>query len=104
MLAAEVGDEREGFPEPCSCRDSVFVDEPAEQVATLDCVGECLLGCVVAVGWVEREGSVRARGVVVDRESAEYMLEVAATDDQHPIETLGADGANARHRRLPVAL
>jgi hypothetical protein len=37
---------------------------------------------------------VRALVVVMDRVATEYVLEVAATDDQQPVETLGADRAD----------
>ncbi len=40
------------------------------------------------------EGAVRALGVVVLDVDAEYPFEVAAVEDQQPVEALGSDGAH----------
>jgi hypothetical protein len=49
---------------------------------------------VEAFGREERECSVRALVVVVGHVGAEYVFEVAAAEDQQPVEALGADGAD----------
>ena len=45
-------------------------------------------------GWIKRKPAVRALSVVVPDIDAQDVFEVAAADDQEPIETLVADGAD----------
>ncbi len=45
--------------------------------------------------WPERESTMRALGVVVLDVASQDRLEVAAAEDEEPVETLGADGAGA---------
>jgi hypothetical protein len=49
----------------------------------------------------EREPTVRARAVVVSGVDAQYSLEVAAAEDEQPVETLAADGS---HKALGVGV
>ncbi len=44
--------------------------------------------------WPERESTMRALGVVVLDVASQDRLEVAAAEDEEPVETLGADGAD----------
>jgi hypothetical protein len=69
------------------------MDEAAESVATFDLAGGRSSG-VGRFGRQERESAVRALAVVMRRVDAEHPLEVAAAQDQQPVETFGADGAN----------
>jgi hypothetical protein len=43
---------------------------------------------------MQRESAVRALAVVMGGIGAEHKLEVAAADDQKPVQALGADGAD----------
>jgi hypothetical protein len=76
---------------PGSCRGSVFVDEAAEHIVAFDlCVGRSS-SRVSRFGWGECEGAVWPLGVVVGHVAAEHVFEVAAAEDQQPVEKLGAD-------------
>ena len=90
----------------------VFVDQPAEQVtaadpAEVDHVASCLL---VDRQLAERrllpERAVRPMLVVMPRVGREDVVEVAAADDQEPLEAFAADasdpalGVRSRLRRL----
>ena len=70
----------------------VFVDESAESVAALDLVTGS--GCRCRFGCKERESAVRTLAVVMRCVEAQHAFEVAAAEDQQPVETLGADGAD----------
>ena len=70
------------------------MDESAEEIVALDRVAAGWSRCVAAFGRDERECAVRALRVVVGHVAAEHVLEVAAAEDQQPVETLGADGAD----------
>jgi hypothetical protein len=72
----------------------VFVDQSAEPVAALDFSTAWWLVRVCRAGREQRESAVGALAVVVGRVGVEHCLEVAAADDQQPVETLGADGAD----------
>ena len=76
----------------------VFVDQSAEQVTAADAIEIDHVGHrALITGWrpVERwplgECAVRPVLVVVERVGREDVLEVAAADDQEPIEALTAD-------------
>jgi hypothetical protein len=75
-------------------RGSVFVDESTENIAAFDYLGPGLAGSVDHVRRKQGERSVRALAVVVSRVGADDVFEVAATKDQHPVETLDTDGAH----------
>src|SRR5262249_10837107 len=78
----------------------VLVYQPAEQVASaypikVDDVGLCLLaGRMLAERWPLSECPVRPVLVVVPGVGREDVLEVAAADDQDPVETLAPDAAD----------
>jgi hypothetical protein len=78
----------------CSRRGSVFVDESAEEVVTLDRVRERPAALVAPVGWAERECSVRPLSVVMGHVATEYAFEMAAAEEQDPVETLATDRAH----------
>ena len=87
--------EREGFQNAGSCCGAVvFVDQSAEQVAALDVAAAWLGVRTCRVGREQRESAVWALAVVVGGVDAEHCLEVAASDYQQPVETLGTDGAD----------
>ncbi len=70
------------------------MDQSAESVAALDLsVGRWRVR-VCRVGCEQRESAVWALAVVMDGVDAEHCFEVAAAEDQQPVETFGADGAN----------
>jgi hypothetical protein len=81
-----------------SCGRAVFVDQPAEPIAS----AHALIG--VRVGEVERrsillrrceaERAVRAAGVVVVDEGAERTFELAPAREQEPVEALDPDGTD----------
>src|SRR6266511_1622972 len=78
-----------------SCGCFVFVDEAAEDFAFVDvdrgCADEHGRGLV----WrLKRERAVRPVSVVMGGVVAEHLLEVAAVDDQDPVEALAAEGAD----------
>src|SRR6266513_895743 len=78
-----------------SCGRFVFVDEAAEDFAFVDgdrgCADEQGRGLV----WrLKRERAVRPVSVVMGGVDAEHLLEVAAVDDQDPVEALAAEGAD----------
>jgi hypothetical protein len=72
----------------------VFVDEAAEEVAALDRRGRRRDDVTARIGWCELERSVRSLRVVVGEVGAEGVLEVAAADDQEPVEALVSDRAD----------
>jgi hypothetical protein len=81
-----------------SCRGSVvLVDEAAEAIAAVDiAAGHWLDLC--GFGLSECEPAVWALAVVVLDVDAQDVFEVAAAEDQQPVETLAADGADERFR------
>jgi hypothetical protein len=80
-----------------SCSLSVLVDETAKQVTSvhpdpLMLADERLIG-----GWIRRlqsKRSVRAMPVVVLDIDRQDLLQVAAPDDQRPVQAFGADRPN----------
>jgi hypothetical protein len=66
------------------------VDEAAKQIAAFDLRVARWSGCASRFGRDERERAMRPLRVVVGHVGAEHVREVAAADDQHPVETLGA--------------
>jgi hypothetical protein len=52
------------------------------------------VGSVAALRVAERESAMRALGVVVLNVALHDRFEVAAAEDEEPVETLGADGAD----------
>src|SRR6266511_4102532 len=69
------------------------MQETAEVVAALDgTAGRWVQLC--RFRWPERESTMRALGVVVLDVASQDRLEVAAAEDEEPVETLGADGAD----------
>ena len=70
------------------------MDQSAEQVAALDVAAAWLGVRTCRVGREQRESAVWALAVVVGGVDAEHCLEVAASDYQQPVETLGTDGAD----------
>jgi hypothetical protein len=81
---------REGFQNTGSCCDLVLVDESAEYVAALDGSGAWWIGFVDRFGRLKAACAMWALAVVVGRVGAEHVFEVAAAEDQQPVETLGA--------------
>jgi hypothetical protein len=70
------------------------VDESAEQIAAAqgrDCTRLLERGRVAAFGRQEPERAVGPVLVVVAAVDAEHALEVAATEDEDPVEAVGAD-------------
>ena len=76
-----------------SCSSSVLVKQTAEQVTPAD------LGRLIVAdegrsgGWVRRlkaKRPVRPMGVVVLNVDSEHVLEVAASEDQQPVQALSA--------------
>jgi hypothetical protein len=71
--------------------EAVFVDEPAEPVASLDADGSRAQGVEPVAGRLRRckvQRAVRPVAVVVVDEDAEHTFEVAAVQDQEPVEAL----------------
>ena len=99
------------------------MDEASEAVVSADLVDGwcrrwfCTLRRLRSLRWLEAERAVRPLRVVVLDEDAKHALEVAAVDDQQPVQAFGADGPDEplrdgvclrrSHRRLdapdPVA-
>lgn len=83
----------------------VLVDEAAEDVAALDAVDGCCVGVAVWLGWSEVERAVRTLSVVAGRVVAKRVFEVAAAEDEEPVEALVSDcsyeplGVSVRLRR-----
>jgi hypothetical protein len=72
----------------------VFVDEPAQEVATMDGRSSCVhLRWAAAVRRKKVEGAMRSVFVVVAAVDAEDVLEVAASEDEDPVEAVGAERA-----------
>src|SRR5512132_2224154 len=85
----------EGFQNVGSCSGSVvFVDQATQSITTLDVASGRLPGNVGRFGREQRESAVRALVVVMREIDAQHSLEVASAEDQQPVETLAADGAN----------
>jgi hypothetical protein len=82
------------------------VDESAEKIATLEAIGCIQRRRVAAIGRQEVERAMRPVPVVVAAVYVEHGLEVAAAEDEDPVETLGAEradpalGVGVRVRRL----
>jgi hypothetical protein len=68
------------------------VDEAAGAVAALDVADGWHRRWLSRLGWLELEGAVRPVDVVVVDVDAQDAVEVAAVDDQQPVQALGADG------------
>jgi hypothetical protein len=103
--AASVGGSdrnHEGLQNAGSCCGAVvFVDESTESVAPLDPAGGRWTGRVCRLRREEREPAVGALAVGVRRVDAEHPFEVAAAENQQPVETFGADGP---HEALGVGV
>jgi hypothetical protein len=69
------------------------VQEAAEVIAAAD-VAAGRLHDPYGFGWLKRESAVRAFVVVMLDVGAQDLFEVAAADDQEPVETLVADAAD----------
>ena len=71
----------------------VLVDETSELVAAADLPAgrSCLL---LGLGRAELERTMRPLGVVVVDVDAQHPFEVASVQDQQPVETVGAHGAD----------
>jgi hypothetical protein len=79
-----------------SCSSPVLVEESTEQVASTH--GAWFILAQVSrpagrVWWLQPERPVGTVGVVMLDVDAEDLLEVAAADDQQPVQALGTDGA-----------
>jgi len=77
-----------------SCSSSVLVYESAEQVTPVYLGRMILAGKGWFDGWIRRlqpERPVWAMGVVVLEVDPKDLLEVAAPDDQQPVQALGPD-------------
>jgi hypothetical protein len=70
------------------------VDEAAEAVMALDRAGGGCRPWLVRLQWLELERAMRPLRVVVLDEDAQDALEVAAVEDQQPVEAFGADGSD----------
>jgi hypothetical protein len=70
------------------------VDEAAKQIVAFDLGVGRSNRCVSCFGRDERERAMRPLRVVVAGLGAEHVLEVAASEDEQPVEALGADGAH----------
>jgi hypothetical protein len=66
------------------------VDEAAKQIVAFDLCVDRSSGRIFCFRRDERERAMRPLRVVVGRVGAKHVLEVAAADDQQPVETLGA--------------
>jgi hypothetical protein len=69
------------------------VDKAAEPVAAVD-LAPARSRISLGFGRAEVERTVRPLGAVVLDEDAEHPFEVAAVEDQRPVETLSADGSD----------
>jgi hypothetical protein len=77
-----------------SCSLPVLMHETAEQVASVDLGRLILAGEGWSNGWIrwlQPERPVRPVGVVVLDVDSKDLLEVAAANDQQPVQALGAD-------------
>jgi hypothetical protein len=77
-----------------SCSSSVLVHESVEQVAPVDLGRRILASEGRFDSWIRRlqpERPVWAMGVVVLDVDPQHLLEVAAADNQQPVQALGAD-------------
>ena len=81
-----------------SCSSSmVFVEESAEQVVSMHLAWLAVADDAQIGGWIRRfqsERSVRTMGIVVGGVDPQDLLQMASSDDQQPVQALGADGAN----------
>src|SRR6266540_6222926 len=75
------------------CRSVVLVHEAAETIAAADVAAGRLFD-LGRFGRLKRESAVRAFAVVMPNVDAKDVFEVAAADDQEPIERFGSDGAD----------
>ncbi len=88
-------DAPEGFQNLGSCCGSVvLVNESTDYIAAVDLVAGSWCDCGGRLGWEQRESAMRAFAVVMDRVGEEDAFEVTAAEDQQPVETLAADGAD----------
>src|SRR6266511_5373185 len=79
------------------------MEQPAEKVAPPDlrrasCDRGCRIDCAAAIWWSELESSVGPLLVEVADVDVEDMLELAATEDQEPIEALPTHAADPAFR------
>ena len=81
----------------CGGGGGVFVDEVAEEVAAFDCASGRREG-FGGLGWSQWGCAVWSLAVVVGHVSAEGVFEVAAADDEEPVEAFGAYGADEPFR------
>jgi hypothetical protein len=72
----------------------VVGDEAAEAVVSLDLADGGGRRWLRVTGWLELERVVRPLRVVVRDKDAQDALEVAAGEDQQPVEAFGADGSD----------
>jgi hypothetical protein len=75
----------------------VFVEKSAEQVVSMHLAWLAVADDAPIGGWIRRfqsERSVRTMGVVVGGVDPQDLLQMASSDDQQPVQALGADGAN----------
>jgi hypothetical protein len=70
------------------------VDESAEQIVTLEPIGRIQRHRVAAIWRGEVERAVEPVLVVVAAVDAEHVLEMAAAEDEDPVETPGAERAH----------
>jgi hypothetical protein len=70
------------------------VDESAEQIATANAGRRCRRRRVVAVRREQLESAVWPVLVVVAAVDAEHVLEMAAAEDEDPVQAVGANGAH----------
>jgi hypothetical protein len=69
----------------------VLADEPAEAVVAFDRTDGSCRGWLLGLRWLELERAVRPLRVVVLDVGARDALEVAAVEDQEPVEAFAAD-------------
>jgi hypothetical protein len=97
MVAASLmtADEERNYSCRGSCGGSVvLVDEAAEAVATADLARRRFLPLLIEFGRPEFERAVWPLAVVMVDVDAERSFEVAAVEDQQPVETLGTHSTN----------
>jgi hypothetical protein len=71
----------------------VFVDESAEEIVSSRVGGRCQWRWVAPVGREQLGSAVWPVLVVVAAVDAEHALELAATEDEDPVEAVGANRA-----------
>ena len=83
-------------PKPdLSCRSPVIlVDQPAEHVSASNLRAWTGVRSSVSASGAETEPTMKSEAVVMVRIGPEHPIEVPASEDGHPIQTLGSDGPN----------